>query len=115
MISPNHPVLLDADMDTEIMTLLLNSGSDDANNMDVSSVIKVSLPNPNSATKHNEDIHVKKLLLAFSADGSKFATATADGRVSIWDVRSKAPLKVFLVDVSRRYSSFWFQPAYSWR
>ena len=92
------------------MTLLLNSGSDDASVLDVSSVAQVSLPNPGSTTEHNEDIHVKKLLLAFSADGSKFATATADGRVSIWDVRSKVPLKVFLVDVSRLYSSSWFQP-----
>jgi len=106
----NQPVLLDADVDNEIMTLILNFGSGDADNMDVSSVIQVSLPNPNSITERNEDIHVKKVLLAFSADGSKFATATADGRVSIWDVRSKAPLKVFLVDVSRRYSSSWFQP-----
>lgn len=110
VISPNQPVLLDADVDNEIMTLLLNSGSDDANNTNISSVIQVSLPNPNSTMKYAEDIHVKKLLLAFSADGSKFATATADGRVSIWDVRTKAPLKVFLVDVSRRYNSSWFQP-----
>lgn len=109
-MSPNQPVLLDANMDNETMTLLLNSGSDDAGDLDVSSVAQVSLPNPDSTSEHNEDIHVKKLLLAFSADGSKFATATADGRVSIWDVRSKVPLKVFLVDVSRLYSSSWFQP-----
>ena len=34
--------------------------------------------------------------LAFSADGSKFATDVALGRVSVWDIRSEVPLKTFM-------------------
>ena len=34
--------------------------------------------------------------LAFSADGSKFAIAMARSRVSVWDIRSKVPLKTFM-------------------
>ena len=33
--------------------------------------------------------------LAFSADGSKFAMARARGRVSVWNIRSRVPLKTF--------------------
>jgi len=34
--------------------------------------------------------------LAFSADGSKFAMAISHGRVPVWDIRSKVPLKTFM-------------------
>ena len=36
--------------------------------------------------------------LAFSADGSKFAMAMSQGGpgVSVWDIRSKTPLKTFV-------------------
>ena len=33
---------------------------------------------------------------AFSADGSKFAMAMSPGGVSVWDIRSKVPLKAFI-------------------
>jgi len=35
-------------------------------------------------------------LIAFSADGSKFATATNRATVSVWDIRSKVPLKTLM-------------------
>ncbi|KAH9847650.1 WD40-repeat-containing domain protein [Lenzites betulinus] len=38
---------------------------------------------------------------AFSADGSKFAVASQEGVVVVWDVRSTKPLKVFRTDKSR--------------
>ncbi|KAI0359788.1 hypothetical protein OH77DRAFT_1393943 [Trametes cingulata] len=38
---------------------------------------------------------------AFSADGSKFAVASQEGVVVVWDVRSTKPLKVFHTDKSR--------------
>ena len=33
--------------------------------------------------------------IAFSADGSKFAIAMTDGRVSVWNIQSKVPLQTF--------------------
>lgn len=44
-------------------------------------------------------------LLAFSADVTKFAVGTDDGVLSVWDVRSKTPLRVFEVDVPREVLS----------
>ncbi|KAI0775130.1 WD40-repeat-containing domain protein [Trametes elegans] len=38
---------------------------------------------------------------SFSADGSKFAVASQEGVVVVWDVRSTKPLKVFHTDKSR--------------
>jgi len=38
---------------------------------------------------------------AFSGDGSKFAVASQEGVVAVWDVRSTRPLKVFHTDRSR--------------
>ena len=35
-------------------------------------------------------------VLAFSPDGSKFAMAMARSRVSVWEIRSKVPLKTFM-------------------
>ena len=38
---------------------------------------------------------------AFSADGAKFAVASQEGVVVVWDVRSTKPLRVFNTDKSR--------------
>ncbi|KAF8895983.1 hypothetical protein BD779DRAFT_1493299 [Infundibulicybe gibba] len=38
---------------------------------------------------------------SFSSDGSKFAIASQEGVVAVWDVRSSKPLKVFQTDKSR--------------
>ena len=67
--------------------------------MDFSLLSQVSIPNPSGANR--ERLGAGEVLLAFSADGTKFAAGTLDGVVSIWDVRSRLPLKVFEVDVPR--------------
>jgi len=67
--------------------------------MDFSFVTHVSIPNPNGTNRKRANAFGAPLL-AFSADGTKFAAGTADGVVSVWDVRSKIPLKVYKVDVS---------------
>jgi len=66
--------------------------------MDFSFVTHVSIPDPNGTNRELAKLF-GAALLAFSADGTKFAAGTAGGVVSIWDVRSKIPLKVFKVDV----------------
>ncbi|KAF5374450.1 hypothetical protein D9615_009123 [Tricholomella constricta] len=38
---------------------------------------------------------------AFSADGSKFAVASQEGLLAVWDVRSSKPMKVFQTEKSR--------------
>jgi len=64
------------------------------------------MPNPKGT---NREIVFKAPLLAFSADGTKFAAGTIDGVVSVWDVRSKIPLKVFEVDVVKSFPQWQLQ------
>ena len=65
--------------------------------MDFSFVTHVTIPNHVG----NNRKRLGALSLVFSADGTKFAAGTDDGVVSVWDVRSKIPLKVYEVDVPR--------------
>ena len=65
--------------------------------MDFSFVTHVSIPNPKGINrKRGGELGLPSL--AFSADGTKFAAGAVDGVVSVWDVRSKIPLKVFETD-----------------
>jgi len=68
--------------------------------MDFSFITHVPIPNRNGTNRKEERL-LGAPLIAFSADGTKFAAGTADGVVSVWDVRSKIPLKVFELDVPR--------------
>jgi hypothetical protein len=43
-----------------------------------------------------DDLDFEEPELAFSADGSKFAIAMNNERVSVWDIQSKVPLKTFM-------------------
>jgi WD40 repeat protein len=42
---------------------------------------------------------------AFSENGHKFAVASQEGVVAVWDVRSSNPLKVFDIDKDRSYDA----------
>jgi len=69
----------------------LDSGG--TNNMNFSFVSRMSIPIPRAPKGFpflDPPGH------AFSADGSKFAITTNHGRVSVWDTRSKLPLKTFM-------------------
>ena len=67
------------------------------NNTEFSFVTHVTITNRNGTTGNREELRAPSL--AFSADGTKFAAGTDDGVVSVWDVQSKIPLKVFEVDM----------------
>ena len=63
----------------------------DSGSTSFSFVTCLSIPTPRvpgTATRQAE--------LACSADGSKFAMAMGRDRVSVWDIRSKVPLKTFM-------------------
>ncbi|KAF7304740.1 DUF2415 domain-containing protein [Mycena kentingensis (nom. inval.)] len=59
-----------------------------------------STPNPFSSPAL-----VASFSTAFSSDGSKYAVASQEGSVAVWDVRSTRPLKVFYTDKTRDCSS----------
>jgi len=62
----------------------------------------ISFTMPSSPSFHSSTMAVPaSFSTAFSADGSKFAVASQEGVVVVWDVRSTKPLKVFQTDKSR--------------
>jgi WD40 repeat protein len=69
------------------------SDSGGTNNMNFSFVTRMSISIPR--VPEYPDIGLLHPKFAFSADGSKFATATNHGRVSVWDIQSKRPLKTW--------------------
>jgi len=60
------------------------------NNINFSFITRFSIPVPEDLP-----IGLHAPALAFSADGSKFAMAS-HSRMSVWDIRSKVPLKTFM-------------------
>ena len=96
MLSPDRRILLDADENNETIDIFY-SGTGDKDNMDFSFLSQVSIPNRSGADR--KGARAGAPLLAFSADGTKFAAGTVDGVVSVWDVRSRLPSKVFKMDV----------------
>lgn len=56
---------------------------------------------PNAYAVHNGNALPASFCTAFSPDGSKFAVASQEGMVAVWDVRSRKPMKVFTTDRSR--------------
>lgn len=99
VLSPDRRILLNADQNNEAIDIFY-SGTGDTNNMDFSFVTRVSIPNP-KGTNRKEGRPFGPPSLVFSADGTKFAAGTTDGIVSVWEVRSKIPLKIFEVDVPK--------------
>ena len=97
VLSPDRRILLNADENNEAIDIFY-SDTGDTDNMNFSFVTHVTIPNPNGANRKGERL-LGAPLLVFSADETKFAAGTADGVVSVWDVRSKIPLKVYEVDV----------------
>ena len=96
MLFPGRKILLNVDKGQErhndtIDIHYLDSGG--TNNMNFSFVTRMSIPIPRvpgtSPTLQAPE-------LAFSANGSKFAMAMGCSRVSVWDIRSKVPLKTFM-------------------
>ena len=70
------------------------SDSGGTNDTNFSFVTRMSIAIPR--IPEHSDIDLQEPELAFSADGSKFAIAMNRGKVSVWDVRSKVPLKTFV-------------------
>jgi hypothetical protein len=97
MQSPDRHILLNASVEeegrNEIVDIhYLDSGG--TNSMRFSFLSRMSIPIP--WAQETFPLPRTPPDLAFSADGSKFAMAMVCGRVSVWDTRSKVPLKSFM-------------------
>ena len=73
--------------------------SSDPNNMNFSFVTRMSIPISDVQQVSPFDPH--EPMIAFSADGSKFAVAMSLSRVSVWDIQRKVPLKTFTMGVPK--------------
>jgi WD40 repeat protein len=58
-------------------------------------------PPPSVHQLHSVGTLPASFCTAFSPSGSKFAVASQEGMVAVWDVRSRKPMKVFTTDRSR--------------
>ncbi|KAH9957109.1 hypothetical protein BC827DRAFT_1138375 [Russula dissimulans] len=56
---------------------------------------------PNMHPSHGAGALPASFSTAFSPSGSKFAVASQEGMVAVWDVRSRKPMKVFTTDRCR--------------
>lgn len=87
----------------------------------LSPIATYCLPTPDYSTiPHPSDSLVASFSTAFSSDGSKFAVASQEGVVAVWDVRSSKPLKVCHTDKMRPrgagngFASGWLSDTSPW-
>ncbi|KAF6755425.1 hypothetical protein DFP72DRAFT_1033104 [Ephemerocybe angulata] len=70
--------------------------------VDLSHVVTYTLPDPDySSIPAPSGSFVASFSTAFSGDGLKFAVASQEGVVAVWDVRSSKPLKVYHTEKTR--------------
>ena len=94
-LSPDRHILLVMDPEIERRKETIDihySDSGDTNNMKFSFVSHLSIPLPRNPKYGG----FAPSVLTFSADRSKFAIATAFGRMSVWDIPRKVPSKTFI-------------------
>ncbi|KAF7312701.1 DUF2415 domain-containing protein [Mycena indigotica] len=95
-ISPDGRTLLSVGDSSKIYLHRLTGGG----YVTATSIATLTLP-PTPPNPNASPALVASFSTAFSADGSKYAVASQEGFVAIWDVRSTRPLKVFHTDKSR--------------
>lgn len=97
-ISPDCRTLLSVG-DSNRVYLHHISGSSRIN---FASLATLALPPPSSSPLiYPSSSLAASFSTSFSSDGSKYAVASQEGVVAIWDVRSTKPLKVFQTDKTR--------------
>ncbi|KAI0052340.1 hypothetical protein FA95DRAFT_1483919 [Auriscalpium vulgare] len=62
---------------------------------------QLTLPSFDHASPYISSTGPASFSTAFSASGTKFAVASQEGMVAVWDVRSRKPMKVYQTDRSR--------------
>lgn len=97
-ISPDGRTLLSVGDSNKVYFHEISGGS----RLTFSPVCTLSLPSPTAiAPSYHSNSLAASFSTAFSADGAKFAVASQEGVVAVWDVRSTKPLKVYETDKMR--------------
>ncbi|KAF4596109.1 hypothetical protein EYR40_008207 [Pleurotus pulmonarius] len=100
-ISPDGQTLLSAGDSPKVYLHRISGGS----RITFSPIHTLTLPPPDSYPLNYSSSLAASFSTAFSANGSKFAVASQEGLVAVWDVRSSKPLKVFQTNKSRMPAS----------
>lgn len=97
-ISPDGRTLLSVGDTSKVFLHRLTGGS----HINISPIATLSLPPPDvSVLPYASTALVASFSTSFSSDGTKYAVASQEGVVAVWDVRSTKPLKTFQTDKSR--------------
>jgi WD40 repeat protein len=101
-LSPDGRTLLSVGDSPKVYLHHLSGGS----RLTFNSITTLSLPPPDaSSLYYSSSSLAASFSTSFSSNGTKFAVASQEGAVAVWDVRSSKPLKVFQTDQSRMPSS----------
>jgi len=97
-LSPDGQTLLSVGDSPKVYLHRLSGGS----RLTFTPITTLTLPPPdNSSLYHISSNLAASFSTAFSSNGTKFAVASQEGAVAVWDVRSSKPLKVFQTDKNR--------------
>ncbi|KAJ7592655.1 hypothetical protein C8J56DRAFT_929158 [Mycena floridula] len=97
-ISPDGRTLLSVGDSSKVFLHRLTGGS----HITCSPIAILTLPPPDmSPLIYPSSSLAASFSTAFSSDGSKYAVASQEGVVAVWDVRSTKPFKIFQTDKSR--------------
>lgn len=95
-ISPDGRTLLSVGDSPKIYLHHLTGGS----RLTFDHIITLNVPPPDDTRLYSATL-AASFSTAFSADGIKFAVASQEGVVAVWDVRSTKPVKVIQTDKTR--------------
>ncbi|KAK7031165.1 hypothetical protein VNI00_013580 [Paramarasmius palmivorus] len=99
-ISPDGRTLLSVGDSSKVYLHRISGGS----RLDFSHIMTLQIPPPDRSPLTYPSTSTSlaaSFSTAFSTDGTKYAVASQEGVVAIWDVRSTRPLKIFQTDKSR--------------
>jgi len=101
-LSPDGRTLLSVGDSPQVYLHRLSGGS----RLTFTPITTLTLPPPDASSLcYSSSSLAASFSTAFSSNGTKFAVASQEGAVVIWDVRSSKPLKVFQTDKTRMPSS----------
>lgn len=95
-ISPDGRTLLSVGDSSKVFLHRLAGGS----RIHFQPIATLAMPAPDYSASPTSSL-AASFSTAFSSDGSKYAVASQEGTVAVWDVRSSKPFKVFHTDKTR--------------
>ncbi|EIW84377.1 hypothetical protein CONPUDRAFT_163522 [Coniophora puteana RWD-64-598 SS2] len=97
-ISPDGRTLLSVGDSSEVFLHQISG----ARHVTLTPISTLSVPDASPSASYSSSTPFASFSTAFSADGMKYAVASQEGVVAVWDVRSSKPMKVIHTDKTAR-------------